>query len=291
MKHGNKSGVKPEIYQGFEILIRNGMRFAVVDRQTYYRNPQRAREQILRDASLSLKKLENLDSTKIIVGVTGTGVDAVVRHQAVQSWELTHVVDSIPNVLARTLDCNGVETFFVRSTGLENMTLHGLEVLVHEHFVILPSPITNEFETAQWISVPESIETDDVNELVAALEKWRIQAEKELAYEQELNRVRAYIKKRNWELVSSKASRLNKSIAKVRNSSGLNKFEMARKQCYSLGHFTDNDPQLNEIILESLVKEVLVGNSFTSTQITEIIERLSSSLKAGIADQKKVGKR
>ena len=291
MKNTNKSGLKPNEYRELQLLTSHGMRFAIVDKHAHFNNPQRAREQVLRDASLSLRKLETLDSTKIIVGITGSGVDAIVRNPEVQSWTLTEIVLAIPNVLAKTINNEGVETYFVKSTRLPNLAMPGIELITDNRFVILPSPAEGNQESVHWLPITEIQQVLDFAAFESALNKWQCEVEQRIAAERELQSARAYVEQRKVQVVTSKASRLNRSITKVSNSSGLNKFEMARKQCYSLGHFTDDDPQLNQAILEALVKEVLVGNSFSGTQITEIIERLSASLKAGIANQKKIGRR
>ena len=291
MRNINGTGPTPEQYRGLEILTSHGMRFAIVDRYAYLNNPQRAREQVLRDASLSLRKLETLDSTKIIVGITGSGVDVIVRNPEVQSWTLTEIVLAIPNVLAKTINNEGVETYFVKSTRLPNLAMPGIELITDNRFVILPSPAEGNKESVHWLPVTEIQQVLDLAAFESALNKWQCEVEQRIAAERELQSARAYVEQRKVQVVTSKASRLNRSVTKVRNSSGLNKFEMARKQCYSLGHFTDDDPQLNEVIVDTLVKEVLIGNSFTGKQIPEIIERLSASLKAGIANQKKIGRR
>ena len=291
MKHTNKSGLRPNEYRGLEILTDHGMRFAIIDKHAYFNNPQRAREQVLRDASLSLRKLETLDATKIIVGITGSGVDAIVRNPDVQSWALTEIVLAIPKVLAKTINNEGVETYYVQSTGLPNLVLPGLEVLTENRFIILPSPTEGNQESVHWLPIAETQHVLDLAAFESAVNKWEKDVEQRVAAERELQSARAYVEQRKVQVITSKASRLNRSLKKVRNSSGLNKFEMARKQCYSLGHYTDNDPQLNEIIVDSLVKEVLVGNSFTGKQVEEITERLNTSLKAGIAHQRKIGRR
>jgi hypothetical protein len=238
-----------------------------------------------------LRKLDTLDSTKIIVGITGMGVDVIVRTPEVQSWTLTEIVLAIPNVLAKTINNQGVETYFVQSTGLPNHVLPGLEVLTENRFVILPSPAAGNQESVHWLPVAETQQVLDLAAFESALNKWQCEVDQRIAAERELQSARAYVEQRKVQVVTSKASRLNRSITKVRNSSGLNKFEMARKQCYSLGHFTDDDPQLNEVIVDTLVKEVLIGNSFTGEQIEEITERLNTSLRAGIAHERKIGRR
>jgi len=167
----------------------------------------------------------------------------------------------------------------------------GIEFLTENQTLVLPSSGDQNHEAAQWLSMAQSPKSHEPDSLKAAVEKWRSQVAKDREVERELQSARVYVERRKVEVVTSKASKLNKAIKRVRSVKPRHKFDVASKQCYSLGHFTDNDPQLNELIVDAIVKEVLTGNSFTGSQIREIIERLGASLRAGIAHQEKVGRR
>jgi len=265
-------------------LAEHGLKFAVIDRYTYENNRKRGLEEVAKNASLSLKKLEKLDPQMVMVGLTGTGVDVVIKTHNGGHRLLDSVYAAIPAPIAQGFTSNGEEIYFLLSTGLGSCRLPGITLHARDGDVALPSGI-------EWLALPDEAPSDSILTFGSALERWADFVEQQLAIEHDERREREYLERREREVIAGPSSKLRKSIKKVRNSYGLRKLEIAVKQAYHLGNHTDDNPRLNKFVLDSLMNEVLQSGGYSGEQISELERSLEQSLKNGVANNRRASRR
>ena len=262
-------------------LVEHGLKFAVTDSHTYMFNKKRGLEEVKKNASLSLKKLEALGDKQILVGLTGTGVDVIIKTAEVHHDLLATVYECLPIPIAKARTNDG-DVYFVKSMGIAGRKLPGITICGAGDHIVLP-------EKDEWLTLLSESPDESIVGFNSALMRWDKHVASELAVEHEKTRERSEMERREYKLITGQSSLLKKSLTKIKSTHGLKAINLAHKQAFHLGHHTNDDARLNRAVIASIMALLVRRSDLTELQIFRLEESLERSLKNGVEHQRRSG--
>lgn len=262
-------------------LSDHGLKFALVDRHTYMFNKKRGLEEVKKNASLSLKKLDSIRDKQILVGLTGTGVDVIIKTAEVHHDLLATVYECLPIPIAKARTSEG-DVYFVKSMGIAGSKLPGITICGAGDHIVLP-------EKDEWVTLLSESPDESLVGFSSAFMRWGKHVASELAVEHEKNRERSELERREHILITGQSSLLKKSLTKIKSTHGLKAINLAHKQAFHLGHHTYDDDRLNRSVIASIMALLIKRSDLPELQVFRLEESLERSLKAGVEHQRRSG--